>query len=708
MTRSLPPPTERRKAFLFLLAAVFVLLSLVALLSPLLKRMLSPTPEVGQVAQQDILAREALTYTSEVLTEQRRQDVERAIPNVFTAPDTSVARQQLERLRATIAYINSVRADGYATSKQKLDDLAALDEIHINQETAFMILALSDSRWLAVQQEAITVLEQLMRRTIRSDNVEDIRRNVQTMVSLSLPEGQAAIVAELAAAFVTPNSFYSEALTVAARKEAREAVKPITRTYALGQTVVQRGQVLSAADVEALVKMGLAQPQRRWQDPAGAAALVVLTMVFFGLYLGREPSLAREPRAMVVMLILFQGFLLSARLVIPDHTVLPYAFPLAGYGLLVAALFGSHLAMVSSLPLAVMAAFGLPNALDLTLYYVMGTLVGILGLGNARRMVSFVWAAMAVGISSTAIIMAYRLPLPTSDLIGITTLTGAAFFSGLASAGVSVLLQFFMAQFLGLTTPMQLMELTRPDHPLLQRLLHDSPGTYQHSLQVANLAEQAAEQIGADTLLTRVGALYHDAGKALNPVFFIENQMPGFLNPHDDLDPATSAATIIRHVTDGLLLAKEHRLPRRIMDFIGEHHGTMLTRYQYVNAVKASGCDESRVNKEHFRYPGPRPSSRETAILMLADGCEARMRAEHPKNEDELRVMIKSVIDDRVSAGELDHTNITLRELDVILNSFVTTLRGIYHPRIQYPQLDAETKTELPAPAATVYKELPQ
>jgi putative nucleotidyltransferase with HDIG domain len=278
----------------------------------------------------------------------------------------------------------------------------------------------------------------------------------------------------------------------------------------------------------------------------------------------------------------------------------------------------------------------------------------------------------------------------------LATLVGAAFFNGLASASIAILLQFLLALFLGLTTPMQLSDLTRPDHPLLQGLLHDAPGTYQHSLQVANLAEQAAEQIGADPLLTRVGALYHDIGKTLNPFFFIENQPTGFLNPHDSLNSVDSASIIIRHVEDGLEMGRKYRLPRRILDFIAEHHGNMLTRYQYVQAVKAAGGDESQVDIELYRYPGPRPQSRETGILMLADSSEARVRAEHPTDVETLNTMIKEVIDDRVSKGQLDDTGLSLRDLSKIRRTFTTTLRGIYHPRIVYPQLESTSSHEVP------------
>jgi len=234
---------------------------------------------------------------------------------------------------------------------------------------------------------------------------------------------------------------------------------------------------------------------------------------------------------------------------------------------------------------------------------------------------------------------------------------------------------------------LQLMDLQRPDHPLVQFIFRNAPGTYQHSLQVANLAEQAADAIGADALLTRVGAIYHDAGKAANPSFFIENQVPGNVNPHDDMDPAASASTIIRHVTDGVELARKYRLPPRLQDFMREHHGTLITRYQYTQAVQAAGNQPELVNKDLFRYPGPRPQSKETALLMLADGCEARARAELPKNDDDLRAVVRKVFEFCQKEGQLDDTRLTLRDLSIITEAFVNILKNTYHPRIKYPDL---------------------
>jgi hypothetical protein len=286
-----------------------------------------------------------------------------------------------------------------------------------------------------------------------------------------------------------------------------------------------------------------------------------------------------------------------------------------------------------------------------------------------------------------ALLLAYRISFTNTDWLGIVQLLSAAASSGFLSAGLALLGQYFLAQTLGIATPLQLLEISRPDSPLLKFFLNSAPGTYQHSLQVANLAEQAAEKIGADPLLTRVGALFHDVGKATNPSFFIENQEPTNVDKHHDMNAEQTAQLIIGHVTDGVQMARKYNLPRRLEDFILEHHGTLITRYQYNQAMEAAHGDVKKVDIEKFRYPGPRPNSRETALLMLADATEARARAERPATDDDLRDLVRSVIDIVQKNGQLDDTLLTLRDLHLITESFATTLRGTYHPRIQYPNV---------------------
>jgi len=675
----------------FLLLAIFVFI-LVGLMIPYITTQIDSQLSSGEVASREITAPRSLTYTSEILTDAQKESAANSIAAIYSPPDTSIARNQLESLRGTLAFSNSVREDSFSSMEEKLADLAALEDIDLDQETALSILDLSDSRWQAVQQEAIVVLEQVMRATIRENQLEDARDNVPALVSLSLPEDQAAIVSELVLGFVAPNSLYNEVLTETARQNARESVTPVERSFVQGQTLLLKGQIISETDLEALEQFDLVRTQTRWQDVLSAGALALLTLVYFMVYFSRNPSLTEDLRGLSVIFVLFVVFLIGGRFLVNSQTFIPYIYPIAAFSLVVASLFGTQTALVFTLPLIILFTYDTPNAFELTLYNLVGSFTGVFALGAARRITSFFWAAALIAFSEVMLIIAFRIAQPNADYIGIAALIGIALVNGIAASSLAVLLQYIIAQILGLTTALQLMEISRPDHPLLQFILRNAPGTYQHSLQVANLAEQAAENIGADTLLTRVGAIYHDAGKALNPFFFIENQLPGNTNPHDNLSPVSSSHMIIRHVPDGLELARKYRLPRRIQDFIEEHHGTMITRYQYAKAVEAAGGDATLVDESEFSYPGPRPKSRETAILMLADGSEARVRAERPPDENALRKVIKSVIEHRLSTGQLDETDLTLRDLDQLIDSFTTTLRGIYHPRIEYP----DAKKELP------------
>ena len=641
---------------------------------------------LGQVSSQDILATRAVTYQSEVLTQEQRDLAAAQVLPVYAPPDASVARAQVQQMRSTMVYIDSVREDSFATEEQKVSDLAALQHIRFSASNAEKILELNPDGWKDIQQEAITVLEQVMRSTIREDRLEDARRSVPALVSLSLPEEHAALVSQLVAAFVAPNSIFSDSLTEARRQQAREDVAPISRAFILNETVVSRGEVITAADLEALEHLGLLSSTTTWQERVGVIALVAVCFAYIALYFVYRKDLLERPRTILIIAIFFLLFLFGARFTIPNRTVIPFLFPLAAYSILISALASARAARALALPMGILAGYGLAASFELTLYYSLTGIFGILALRNARRISNFFWAGVAISGAGMAVILAYRLTDPSADMLGIFTLLGASAINAFESISLAILLQYFLAQPLGSTTTLQLLELSRPDHPLLQFILRNAPGTYQHSLQIANLAEQAAELIAADALLTRIGALYHDCGKARHPHYFIENQVPGGHNPHEELSPKESSQILIRHVSDGAELAEKHRLPRRIKDFILEHHGTLITRYQYAKAVEAAGGDQSAVNKEDFRYGGPSPRSRETALVMLADGCEARTRAERPESREELRALVKDVVEKRLADGQLDNTELTMKDLHTVIDSFTTTLRGIYHPRIQYPK----------------------
>ncbi len=648
------------------------------------------------MAPRDMQAPRTVEYVSQVRTDQARQNAEKSVLPVYTAPDPATARKQIDHLNVVLQAISAVRADTASTPDQKQSALSSQADLGLQPESIPVLLSVSDARWSAIQQESLRVLEQVMRTPVRADNLDFVKNDISSQVSLTFNDQDSALVTELVTSHVVPNSQYNQDLTTAAQQAAQNAVQPVVVSYKAGETIVAGGDIISPAELEAMQEFGLIEAEQPVETYLSAGALTLTFAFQIGLYYYRRPRIPflSDARSLLILTFVFLIFIVMSRLVVPNRTIVPYAFPLPAVGLLLATLFGMETGIILSLTICFLATYGLSNTSILLPYYLLATLIGVVTLGQARRFWAFLRAAFAISLASVAMILAYRLASAPLDWIGLATLVGAALFNGLASASLALLLQYLLAQFLSLPTALQLLEISRPDFPLLQMFLRNAPGTYQHSLQVANLCEQAAEKIGADPLLSRVGATFHDIGKAAaDPSFFIENQAPGSINTHADITPEKAAGAIIRHVTDGVKLAHKYRLPRRIDDFILEHHGTMLTRYQYTQALDNAGGDASKVEMEKFRYPGPRPRSRETGILMLADGVEARARAESPEGDDDLRDVVRTVIDRIEKERQLDNTQLTLHDLNLIIESFVTTLRGTYHPRIHYPS------TELPASA---------
>jgi putative nucleotidyltransferase with HDIG domain len=364
--------------------------------------------------------------------------------------------------------------------------------------------------------------------------------------------------------------------------------------------------------------------------------------------------------------------------------VLPYLFPLAAVGILLSVLIDPYLAIMIVLLLSTMAGFMAERSLEVTSYLLLGSIIGVLQVQKVERLNTFILAAVSVAVVNVALVLSFRLPAQDTDLAGLLTLSAAGTANGAFSASLSLAGFFLLGQLFDVITPLQLLELARPDHPLLQQLLLQAPGTYHHSLLVSNLAEQAAQAIGANALLTRVGAYYHDVGKSVRPYFFVENQVEG-MNVHDRLDPRTSAQIVLGHVTDGLALARKHRLPSRISAFIAEHHGDSVNSFFYHAAKKQAG-DDQHVSVDDYRYLGPKPQSKETAIVMLADSCEAAARASQASDPEEIAPLVDRIVQAKIAQGDLDDCYLTLSDLAAVRGVFASMLQGIRHPRIEYPE----------------------
>ncbi len=685
-----------QRALIGLLAVGSIALAAIIISLPI-SALGATTVRVGEPAGQEILAPRTVNFRSDILTEEARQAAAAAVPDLYDPADSRIARNQVLALRNALKYITTVRADSLATPLEQRADLLAIRDLALDADIADLLLRFTPEQWTAVQSEALSVLEQIMLNPVRANQVEDLRRSIPVRISVDLSDEESRAVIALVSPLITANSVYNAAATEAARQAARESVEPVVKQIIRGQTIIARGRVVTAEDLEALRAVGLLQPEFDWRQIASGVLAVVITGLLFVVYVQRfYPEVGQNAKLVLLIGLFFNGFLLAAQVMVPGNVLLPYFFPAAALAMLVTVLVGPHLAMTVAVALGALVGYIGGSSLELTIYTALMGIVAAVVLDRAERVDLFFWSGLASAIAGIGILLVFRLGNPATDLVGIAQLIAASLFNGGISAALTLMAFFALGGVFDITTSLQLVELSRPDHPLLRLILRNAPGTYQHSLQIANLAEQAAERIGANAMLVRVGALYHDAGKALHPQYFIENQLD-YTNIHETLTPEASARVIIRHVPDGLELARKFRLPSRIRDFIAEHHGTLWTMYQYKRAVEAAGGDASRVDKSQFQYPGPRPRSRETALLMLADGCEAKARSDRPKTEEDIDRIVKGLIDDRLAKGQLDETNLTLNDLTLIRESFVNTLRGVFHPRVQYPEPAPPAEAELKA-----------
>lgn len=642
------------------------------------------TLNVGDVAPRDIRAPRRATFTSDIETNRQRDLAEASVMPVFTPPDVQVSRRQLGTARSVLDQIQQLRTDKSTPDEDRIKALTAIPGINLSRDDAVDLLNLTDEDWANVDAQVIAVLDSAMRTPIQPDTLARARDNIIGQISLNLSMDAALVTTALAQALLVPNTNYDAAATEQRRLRAREAVLPVERSFESNQIMIRSGQVISAVDIEALDRLNLRRPDLGWPDFVGAlgmAALAVLLMVASLAY-GHDSVFKRPVRNTA----LSAGMLVLAvalpRWLLPGHGLLPYLVPLVLVGITVTVWSGTLPGIVSGLVVAALVALPLEKALEMMTYYTIGNLMGCLALGRIERLSSFIRAGLLAGLVQIIVVLAFNLPtMQTQDMATLATYLLGAVAGTLVGAASAPFILYASSVLFDITTIVQLLELARPSHPLLQQMLLQAPGTYHHSLMVANLAEQAAERIGADALITRVGAYYHDIGKVPNPHFFIENQLQG-VNVHDQLDPVTSASLLINHVRDGLKLARQYRLPSKVRAFIAEHHGTLKTKYQLTLALSnmTDPLDESL-----FTYPGPRPQSRETALVMLADGCEAVVRAQKPADVEALDGVIRTIMSDRLAERQLDDSNLTLRDLELIRQSFFETLRGAYHPRIQYP-----------------------
>ena len=443
--------------------------------------------------------------------------------------------------------------------------------------------------------------------------------------------------------------------------------------------------------LQPLVAFGLQPASADWRSLASNALFIVALTSMLALYVGQmQREILGHPRRLALLILLIVAAGIAVRPAIAGHVLAPYFFPMAAVAMLISVLLDTHLSIVVTVVLSLFVGFVRGGSLDIIIYFLLSSTVGALMLSRLEHLSAFASAAAAIAIVNSIVAVSFRLLSPGYDLLGMLQLVGAALANGILSSSLTFSTFFWLGTLFGITTPLQLVELTRPTHPLAKKLLLDAPGTYHHSLIVGNLSERAAHLVGADPLLVRVAALHHDVGKSLHPYFFVENQ-PSGENYHQQLDARTSAQIIIGHVQESLELGRKYHFPQAVLDIIAQHHGTSSVGlgYFYQQARKEGNV---QVNETDFRYPGPRPQSKEAAIVMLADGVEAAVRAAGSSSDSESERVIRKLTNDRLVSGEFSECDLTLREIEIICNAFIEVLHGVFHPRLVYPEKDSVTK----------------
>lgn len=666
---------------------------------------------VGQPAPTDLFSPRLLTYTSDLLTNQAREQARRSVNDIYTPLDLGIGRSKLAQSRDIFAFIETVRADSSANLDRKLEYVKAIEGITINQEVGQTLLELSQGDFEEVRGNIFAIIEDLLRQEIRPAQLNDFQRTARRLASLELSTAQTSVVTELAYQFIVPTVFPDDEATATARNEASVAVQPVTRTVARDQRIVRAGEIMTDLDFELLNELGLLQRSTDWRRTASMALASFLVVVLISLY-WKQFQRAQFPngRYLGVLGGLLLIFTLIGKIMVASD-VLAYWFPLAALSLLLAVVYDVRFAILVTVLMAGLVGFISPKSLEIAIYLIVGGTLSILTLKDSQRMATFFRAGLFAAIGYSMVILLFWLLSETEpNPVEIGMPVVFALGNGLLSSALTLAGFYILGEAFGIVTILQLQDLSRLDHPLLRDLLRRAPGTYHHSIMVANLAEQAAERIGANSTLVRVSAFYHDVGKMVRPPFYVENQEG--IDPHASLDPYTSARIVISHVADGIALARQHHLPFRVQNVIAEHHGTRAVKSFYRKAQEAAG-EDVKVDLQPFRYAGPLPGSRESAIVMLADAIDATSTALRPNTEKAIEKLVNTIVEEDILEGQLNLSNLSLGDIEQLRLSFIETLKGRFHVRVQYPGnefllLENMPELALPAPQVQRPEQLPR
>ena len=512
------------------------------------------------------------------------------------------------------------------------------------------------------------------------------------------------------AGLVVPNLMYNELETEIRREAAANHIIPVERLVEQGKTILLRGEeVTPGAQAELTALRNLQRPKLVLGQFIGfflfVAGFLYGLWRYFVYYESRRPKIGH--RMLLILLVVFAVFvlirLLTALIDILGEQLaieafrgpyqLYYLVPFAAAAVLVTLLVDINLGIITSMLVAALAGLFYGD-IHIAAYAMLGSMAGMYSVRQYKERTAILKAGLTIGLVNIIGILGISLLRQASMSLYPTLLAmGYGFLGGLFAAAVASLLLPTLESLFRITTDIRLLELSNLNAPMLRRLAVEAPGTYHHSLMVGTLAESAAEAIGANPLLVRVGAYYHDLGKVLKPEYFAENQAFG-INKHEMLSPNMSCLVIASHVKDGMELAKEAGIVEGIRDLIPQHHGTRIMTYFYRKALDSMNEKSQEVDEEDFRYPGPKPQTKEAAILMMADSVEAASRTLSDPSPAQIRGMIDRLIDSIVADDQFDECDITFREIRLVKESVFKILSGLYHRRLDYPDYDFKSVAE--------------
>ncbi|MFB9280051.1 HD family phosphohydrolase [Cohnella cellulosilytica] len=580
---------------------------------------------------------------------------------------------------------------------EEMQRVVAMQKYAIPEETYYKIPRMSPEQLQEMRSVTRDVVWKMTSEPITQ--AETARTKVAELVnasSLAL-KTEREIVQELARLAILPNKFFDKKATDNAKVEAKQNMPPVVIKQ--GDIVVKQGQVITESLYEKLDGMGLLQERKNYLPQLGVLLLsVILTLALYGYgELTSASTILKKTNAHWAMLLLiFALNLLFMHLVALTHSsdwpFVGYLAPIAMGGMLVTLLLDMHLGLVSSFLFTLLASVILnveqEHIFDFRYGFVAAVVsfTAVLAIHRASQRSSILKAGIMVSLFGSVAVLALMLVNPEPSRADLLQSVIFMLASGLLTAVLVIgLMPFFEVTF-GILSALKLVELSNPNHPLLRKLLTETPGTYHHSLMVGNLSEAAAESVGANGLLCRVGSFYHDVGKTKRPLYFIENQNASG-NPHDKLEPKVSASIIIAHAKDGADMLKAHKLPKPIRDIAEQHHGSTFLKYFYYKAVKQAQEQGKEIDftEDDYRYPGPKAQSKEAAIVGIADCVEAAVRSlNHPKVE-QIEEMIAKIIKDRLDDHQFNECDLTMKELDRIAQTLKEAVIGMFHSRIEYP-----------------------